>query len=402
LTHTSFYYWLTIVNQINVFVLGSTFLKLVQSLNLSDKIPHVDPSLYIQRFASLLEFGDETQKVAADATMLITRFRDDWMVQGRRPAGICGACILLAARMNNFRRSVMEIVQVVKIADVTVRKRLDEFRATASGQLSVQDFRAVASNLTEYSDPPAFTASLKRARREKEEREREKESKRQRLEEGADDKAIGIAVDGDEGEADGTEDALTAEEKEKLSRFEHDVVDPEIESDVGRFLHSKIGAEVTKELEEREKMAAEEAERKKIQELDEGEANRLDNLDEEELDGLLMSEGEIEDKTILWMNYNRDFLERVAGACCTSSGIIPVSLLLLLVTLYFDHHLLTVWNKAKKLKEESGEAPRPRKRNVGFSPSIPFLTSKRPYGGLFRLSPFFSEKAREEGSSRFE
>jgi transcription factor IIIB subunit 2 len=301
--------------QINVFVLGSTFLKLVQALSLSDRIPHVDPSLYIQRFASLLEFGDETQKVAADATMLVTRFRDDWMVQGRRPAGICGACILLAARMNNFRRSVMEIVQVVKIADVTVRKRLEEFKVTASGQLSVQDFRAVASSLTEYSDPPAFTASLKRARQEKEEREREAR-KKARIGEYAEEEGEGGAGDvkggGDEGDED--EEEMTEEQREKLTRFEHEVVDPEIESDVGRFLHSKIGAEVAKELEERERQVAEEAERKKLQEIDEEEANRLDNLDENELDGLLMSDGEIEDKTILWMNYNRDFLEKAAGA----------------------------------------------------------------------------------------
>ena len=34
--------------------------------------------------------------------------------------------------MNNFRRSVAEVVQVVKIADSTVRKRLEEFRRTGS------------------------------------------------------------------------------------------------------------------------------------------------------------------------------------------------------------------------------------------------------------------------------
>jgi transcription factor IIIB 90 kDa subunit len=50
------------------------------------------------------------------------------MTRGRRPAGICGAALLLAARMNNFRRSVEEIVQVVKIADTTLKKRLDEFK----------------------------------------------------------------------------------------------------------------------------------------------------------------------------------------------------------------------------------------------------------------------------------
>ena len=87
------------------------------------------------------------------------------MTRGRRPAGICGAALLLAARMNNFRRSVEEIVQVVKIADTTLRKRLEEFKATPSGALTLADFRNVW--LEDEMDPPAFTKG-----REKEEAER--------------------------------------------------------------------------------------------------------------------------------------------------------------------------------------------------------------------------------------
>lgn len=87
------------------------------------------------------------------------------MTRGRRPAGICGAALLLAARMNNFRRSVEEIVQVVKIADTTLKKRLDEFKNTPSGSLTLADFRSVW--LDEEMDPPAFTKG-----KEKEEAER--------------------------------------------------------------------------------------------------------------------------------------------------------------------------------------------------------------------------------------
>ncbi|KAI9464791.1 BRF1-domain-containing protein [Russula earlei] len=138
--------------QVNVFELGHTYLQLVQTLNL--RLPLVDPSHYISRFAALLEFGDETHKVATDAIRLVQRFDRDWMTKGRRPAGICGACLLLAARMNNFRRSVEEIVQVVKIADTTLRKRLKEFKETPSGALTLTDFRTVW--LEEEMDPPAF------------------------------------------------------------------------------------------------------------------------------------------------------------------------------------------------------------------------------------------------------
>lgn len=149
--------------QVNVFELGHTYLQLVQTLNL--RLPLVDPSHYISRFAALLEFGDETHQVAMDAVRLVQRFDRDWMTRGRRPAGVCGACLLLAARMNNFRRSVAEIVQVVKIADTTLKKRLEEFRKTPSGALTLQDFRNVW--LEEEMDPPAYTKG-----KEKEEKER--------------------------------------------------------------------------------------------------------------------------------------------------------------------------------------------------------------------------------------
>jgi len=88
------------------------------------------------------------------------------MTKGRRPAGICGAALLLAARMNNFRRSVEEVVQVVKIADSTVRKRLEEFKGTRSGELTVADFRSVW--LEEEMDPPAFVKGKEKEREEAE------------------------------------------------------------------------------------------------------------------------------------------------------------------------------------------------------------------------------------------
>ena len=95
----------------------------------------------------------------------------DWLARGRRPAGVCGAVLLLAARMNNFRRSIEEIVQVVKIADTTLRKRLDEFRSTPSGALTLTDFRTVW--LEEEMDPPAFIKGKERERAEDDEDEDE-------------------------------------------------------------------------------------------------------------------------------------------------------------------------------------------------------------------------------------
>lgn len=52
----------------------------------------VDPSLYIQRFVGQLKFGDKLANVIETSLRLVTRMNKDWMVTGRRPAGICGAC----------------------------------------------------------------------------------------------------------------------------------------------------------------------------------------------------------------------------------------------------------------------------------------------------------------------
>ena len=149
----------------------------------------MDPSHYISRFAALLEFGDETHKVATDAVRLVQRFDRDWMTKGRRPAGICGAALFLAARMNNFRRSIEEIVQVVKIADTTLKKRLDEFKKTPSGSLTLTDFRTVW--LEEEMDPPAFLKGKEEEEQEEEEegnkrKSKKKGQKRKRVSEGED------------------------------------------------------------------------------------------------------------------------------------------------------------------------------------------------------------------------
>ena len=73
--------------------------------------------------------------------------------------------------MNNFRRSVQEIVQVVKIADTTLQKRLDEFKKTPSGQLTLADFRTVW--LEEEMDPPAYTKGKEKEAKEFRDKERE-------------------------------------------------------------------------------------------------------------------------------------------------------------------------------------------------------------------------------------
>lgn len=115
----------------------------------------INPEDLILRFAQRLEFGSETMRVANDAVRIVQRMNRDWMTPGRRPAGVCGAALILAARMNNFRRSVREVVFVVKVQEQTIFNRLDEFKATESSALTVEEFRSI--DLERSADPPAFT-----------------------------------------------------------------------------------------------------------------------------------------------------------------------------------------------------------------------------------------------------
>ncbi|GEQ67798.1 hypothetical protein JCM33374_g1463 [Metschnikowia sp. JCM 33374] len=139
--------------QISVYSLGATYLKLVRALQIQ-RLPLADPSLFIQHFAERLQFKEHTAKVCRDATKIAQRMSSDWIYEGRRPAGIAGACLLLAARMNNFRRSHAEIVAVARVGEETLQKRLNEFKKTSSAALSVSDFRDSAH--TNDSQPPSF------------------------------------------------------------------------------------------------------------------------------------------------------------------------------------------------------------------------------------------------------
>jgi transcription factor IIIB subunit 2 len=93
--------------------------------------------------------------VAGEAVRIVQRMNRDWMTTGRRPAGVCGAALILAARMNNFRRTIREVVYVVKVTEVTISQRLNEFSSTESGELTVDQFRSV--QLENAHDPPSFT-----------------------------------------------------------------------------------------------------------------------------------------------------------------------------------------------------------------------------------------------------
>jgi transcription factor IIIB subunit 2 len=165
--------------QVNVWNLGTVYRSFCQVLMADDSsgingndVLEIEPLML--KFCQRLEFDSDSHRVAADACLVLKRMSRDWMVQGRNPAGLCGACIIIAARMNNFRRTVREVVYVVKVADTTINQRLYEYRRTQSSQLTVKQFREFAPLLKTKIAPPAVY--LRQEREEKAEARKRKAS----------------------------------------------------------------------------------------------------------------------------------------------------------------------------------------------------------------------------------
>lgn len=160
-------------NRINVYVLGATFLKLLRAVHMQASVPLVDPALYVRRFASRLAFEGKSEDVAKTALKIVSRMKRDWIQVGRRPAGICGAALLIAARCHGFKRSQREVVEVVKVCDITLRERLRDFMDTPTAEMTLEEFKnledAEKDNATNENDedeeqppcdPPAFRRGL--------------------------------------------------------------------------------------------------------------------------------------------------------------------------------------------------------------------------------------------------
>lgn len=149
--------------EIDVFDLGRTFLRICTALNITT-MNIIDPSIYILHFSHKLQLGDKTHDVSNTASRLVERMKKDWMHTGRRPSGICGAALLIAARFHNFNRTIQDVVKVVRVHESTVRKRLNEFGSTPSSELSLDQF--MSTDLDNSEDPPAFKAARRREEEE--------------------------------------------------------------------------------------------------------------------------------------------------------------------------------------------------------------------------------------------
>ena len=139
--------------QVNVYTLGTTFLKFRRLLGL--KLEIIDPALYVYRFAAHLDLDKKANVVALTALRLVGRMRRDWIVAGRRPAGICAAALLIAARAHGFSKQHQDVTRILRVCGLTVNTRVREFEQTASAKLTLTQFNNV--ELDQEADPPSYT-----------------------------------------------------------------------------------------------------------------------------------------------------------------------------------------------------------------------------------------------------
>lgn len=238
--------------QVNLYTLGSCYLKLIKFLHF--EMPVIDPSLFIHRFCAKLEFGEKLSQVSMTALRLLQRMKRDWMCHGRRPTGLVGAAILIAARYHGFKRTTNQIVQTVHVCDETIRKRLVEFKQTSVAKLTREEFEKLdlEKDIKEECDPPAF----RRANRMKEilkitNYEKEMEKKGKMIEYQMDDEEAGLVDQDDPANVQKQEEE---EEKDKnLSEIDDDEIEQYILTHEESALKSIIWHHIHKEwLEEQE------------------------------------------------------------------------------------------------------------------------------------------------------
>ncbi|XKL63690.1 hypothetical protein PGB90_006054 [Kerria lacca] len=87
-----------------------------------------------------MNLGDKTHEVCTTALRVLKRMKRDFLHCGRRPSGLCGSALIIAARFHKIPKKLKDIVNIVHIQEVTLRKRLMEFGDTPSSSLTTDEF----------------------------------------------------------------------------------------------------------------------------------------------------------------------------------------------------------------------------------------------------------------------
>ena len=109
----------------------------------------------------------------------------DWITTGRRPSGLCGACILISAKLHNFNIDINLLSDVVHVSPQTIQNRIEEFSLTKVASMTKEQFEAFKEgHYYPGADPPAFLKGLMEDKEEKDKKEIIEENK-DKIENGA-------------------------------------------------------------------------------------------------------------------------------------------------------------------------------------------------------------------------
>ncbi|CAN1754600.1 Transcription factor IIIB 90 kDa subunit [Linum perenne] len=134
---------------LNIYVLGAVFLQLCKELNLTEhpicqKL--LDPSMFIHKYTAKLA-GGKSKEITDAALSIIASMNRDWMQTGRRPSGLWGAALYIAALAHGIQKSKIDILRLVHVCEATLSKRLVEFENTESGSLTIEELNEKAEEL---------------------------------------------------------------------------------------------------------------------------------------------------------------------------------------------------------------------------------------------------------------
>ena len=168
--------------RINLFLIGSLYIKL--SKLIGEKIKIIDPSLYMHRFCNKFNLGNKASEVEKTALKILQFMKRDWITEGRRPTGLCGACILISAKLHKLNIDITLISKAVHVCPQTIVNRIDEFSLTRVASMTMEEFATFNKfHFFPGADPPAFLKAIKEKEKEKEKNKEEEEKEKEIKEE---------------------------------------------------------------------------------------------------------------------------------------------------------------------------------------------------------------------------
>lgn len=153
--------------QVSVKQIGQVYMKLVRLLNFDSivDVPLVDPSLFMERFATKLSLpsNQAVHEVTQTAIRFVQAMNRDWICTGRRPTGLCGAALLLASRYHGHRILASEVSTVVRMGECTLKRRLFELKQTPLAMMDRKTFELTDFRKpSQESFPPAMMTNVQR------------------------------------------------------------------------------------------------------------------------------------------------------------------------------------------------------------------------------------------------